>query len=128
MRTPKEIQQRAPLWLALLLLLNLGLMSLDARDEVSKQRVIRVWAQAVASIVQRPLSYAGSTGTGFFQSFADLRRAAEENTQLKERVAAMEAELRESRFAASEKTRLEELLNLKRGAGYGVVPARVIAR
>lgn len=128
MRTPKEIQQRAPLWLALLLVLNLGLMSWDARDETSKQRVIRVWAQAAASIFQRPLSYAGNTGTGFFQSFSNLRQAAAENARLKERVAAMENELRETRFAATESARLQELLNLKRDTHYNLVAARVIAR
>lgn len=128
MRTPKEIQQRAPLWLALLLVVNLGLMSWDARDEATKQRVIRVWAQAVASFVQRPLSYAGSIGTGFFQSISNLRGAAAENEQLKGRVAAMEAELRETRFAASESARLQALLNLKRETHFDIVAARVIAR
>lgn len=127
-RTQKEIQQRAPLWLGVLLALNVVLMSFDARDDVSKQRVVRVWAQGLASVVQRPLSAAGNTGTGFFAYFSNLRHAAEENERLRDRVAAMETELRETRFAVGERDRLQGLLDLKREAHYGVVAASVIAR
>ena len=36
--TQKEIRQRAPLWLLVLLALNLGLMTWDAKDAATKQR------------------------------------------------------------------------------------------
>lgn len=128
MRTQKEIQQRAPFWLASLLFLNGVLMTLDARDEVTKQRVIRVWAQAVASPFQWAISGAGNTGVGFFTGLANLRNAVSENSQLKERVASLETELRASQEAVNENARLQQLLDLQSGAGYGVVAARVIAR
>ena len=58
--TQKEIRQRAPLWLLVLLALNLGLMTWDAKDAATKQRVIRVWAQSAAPVemADRPASSA----------------------------------------------------------------------
>jgi rod shape-determining protein MreC len=127
-RTQKEIRQRAPIWLIGLLLVFLVLMSYDARDDVTKQRMIRVWTQAVASVVQRPVSAIGETGAGFFRWAANLRGAAAENAQLRQRVEQMEIELRAARAAAGENERLKGLLDLKENSNYGVVAARVIGR
>ena len=63
-RTQKEIRQRAPWWLIGLLFLNLALMAYDARDDITKQRMIRVWAQMVVSPVQHATSAIGGTGLG----------------------------------------------------------------
>src|SRR5919107_1730751 len=98
-RTQKEIRQRAPWLLIGLLFFNLALMAYDARDDVTKQRIIRVWAQAVAAPFQRVTSGAGGAGVGFFQRLANLRNAATENEQLRARVEQMEAEMRQSRAA-----------------------------
>ena len=46
-RTQKEIRQRAPIWLVALLLMNLVIMAVDARDSVTRQRLLRVWVQAL---------------------------------------------------------------------------------
>lgn len=128
MRTQKEIQQRAPFWLISLLFFNIVLMTFDARDEVTKQRVIRVWAQAVASPFQWAISGAGNTGAGFFTGLANLRTAVSENSQLKERVSVLETELRAAQEARGENERLQQLLDLQKSTSYGVVAARVIAR
>jgi len=128
MRTQKEIRQRAPLWLVAVLLVSFGLMSFDARDPVSKQRVVRVWGQAAAGFFQRPLATAGGAGVGFFRRAANSWGAAEENERLKSRLAEAETELREARLAREENERLRGLLALKEEAGYGVVTASVIAR
>ncbi|MBA3712226.1 MAG: rod shape-determining protein MreC [Pyrinomonadaceae bacterium] len=128
MRTQREVRQRAPWWLVGLLSLNLGLMSFYAQDEVTKQSVIRAWAQAAASLFQRPVTTVGGAGAGFFRRIGSLRNAAAENEELKRRVAEIETELRETRSARDENERLKGLLALKEEAGYGVVPARVIAR
>ncbi|MGH9901133.1 MAG: rod shape-determining protein MreC [Pyrinomonadaceae bacterium] len=127
-RTQKEIRQRAPLWLIGLLALNLGLMSYDARDQVTKQRVVATWLHAAASIVQRPLASAGGTGVGLFRYFANLRGAAAENEELKRRLVAAETELRDARAARDENERLKGLLGLREDGKYETVPARVIAR
>ena len=127
-RTQKEIRQRAPLWLIGLLFANLLMMSYDARDEASKQRLLRVWVQAVVAPVQSLSSGVGSTGVGFFQRIGNLRNATAENQQLKERVEKMDIELRNLRAAADENERLKGLLDLKESNKYGIVAARVIAR
>src|ERR687883_1698700 len=84
--TQKEIRQRAPLWLLVLLALNLGLMTWDAKDAATKQRVIRVWAQSALSPVQRVTTGVGGAGLGFFRGLAEMRNARAENQGLKERL------------------------------------------
>lgn len=127
-RTQKEIRQRAPWWLVGLLFVNLALMTYDARDDVTKQRMIRVWAQAIASPFQRATSGAGGAGVSFFQKIANWRTAAAENEQLKQRVAELEIEARQGRADRDENERLRALLDFKNKNQYGVVPASVIAR
>src|SRR3982751_2265485 len=128
MRTQREIRQRAPWWLVGLLFLNLALMSYDARDSVTKQRVIRVWAQALASPFQRVTTGAGGASLGFVQRLINLKNAASENEQLRERVEQMQVELSQSRSAVDENARLKSLLEFKEKSPYGVVMASVIAR
>lgn len=128
MRTQKEIRRRAPLWLGVLLIFNGVLMTVDARDEVTKQRVIRVWAQTLASPFQWTVSGVGSTGVGYFQYLANLRTAAAENETLKGRVAQLESEVRAAQNSATEAARLQGLLDLRKDTQYGLVAARIIAR
>lgn len=127
-RTQKEIRQRAPWWLVGLLVFNLGLMAYDARDGVTKQRMIRVWAQALLSPFQRATAGVGSTGSGFFQYISNLRNAAAENTQLKQHIEQMEMELNQLRADRDENKRLRELLDFKEKAQYQMVTAGIIAR
>ena len=127
-RTQKEIRQKAPWWLAGLLFANFALMSYDAREDSTKQRMIRVWAQAIAYPVQRVTSGAGGTSVGFFQRLGNLRGAASENEQLKNRLAQMETEVRDSRANAIENERLRSLLSLREKSSYATIAASVIAR
>lgn len=127
-RSQKEIRQRAPWWLIGLLVGNLALMSYDARDDLTKQRLIRVWAQAIASPFQRATSGAGGAGVSFFQKIANWRNAAAENDQLRQRVAELEIESRQARADHDENERLRAMLNFKENNQYGIIPASVIAR
>ncbi|HEY0380134.1 MAG TPA: rod shape-determining protein MreC [Pyrinomonadaceae bacterium] len=127
-RTQKEIRQRAPWWLVGLLFINLALMLYDARDGVTKQRMIRVWAQALLSPFQRVTAGVGSTGSGFFQYLSNLRNAAAENVELKGRVEQMGLELNQLRADRDENKRLRELLDFKEKTQYQAVTANVIAR
>jgi rod shape-determining protein MreC len=127
-RTQREIRQRAPLLLIGLLLANFALMAYDARDDVTKQRMIRVWAQAIAAPFQRVSSGVGGAGFGFFQRIGELRRASAENEGLRQKVEQQELELRQTRSALAENERLKSLLNLKEQSAYGTVMARVIGR
>lgn len=128
MRTQKEIRQRAPVWLAAMLALCLGLMSYDARDPVTKQRVIRVWVQAVAGWFQRPVASAGGAGIGLFQRVVNSWNASAENERLRNRLAETETQLRAAEAARDENERLRSLLGLKEESRYGVVAASVIGR
>jgi rod shape-determining protein MreC len=128
MRTQREIRQRAPWWLVALLFVNLALMAYDARDNVTKQRMLRVWAQAVVAPFQRVTTGAGGAGVGLVQRLVNLKNAASENEQLRQRVEQMQIELSEKRMAADENTRLKELLNLKDKQQFQMVVASVIAR
>lgn len=127
-RTQKEIRRRAPLWLVLLLGVNLALMSVSARDQQTQARKISVWAQAVATPFQSLFSGASRSGVGFFQYIKNLNAASGENEQLKRRLAEVEAQLRETQAARAENERLQSLLGLKESHEYQLVAARVIAR
>jgi rod shape-determining protein MreC len=128
MRTQREIRQRAPWWLVGLLFVNLALMAYDARDNVTKQRMIRVWAQAVVAPFQRVTTGAGGAGFGLIQRVVNLRNAASENEQLRRQVEQMQVELSEKRTAADENVRLKAMLDLKEKGEYQMVTASVIAR
>jgi rod shape-determining protein MreC len=127
-RTQKEIRRRAPMWLVLMLAINVVLMSVSAQDQQTHERKIRVWAQMVGTPFQSLFSGASKSGVGFFQYLSNLNAASGENEQLKRRLADAEAELRVAKVARDENERLQSLLNLKEAHEYEIVAARVIAR
>jgi rod shape-determining protein MreC len=126
--TQKEIRQRAPVWLVALLAVNFGLMTWHARDPVTKQSIIRVWAQAALSPFQRGVSGVGGVGLNFFERLGRMRTAEGENEQLRARLAEAENELRDARQARDENARFKGLLDFQRDAAYQTIPARVVAR
>ncbi|MGH9968367.1 MAG: rod shape-determining protein MreC [Pyrinomonadaceae bacterium] len=127
-RTQKEIRQRAPIWLVTLLFVNLIVMAIDARDNFTRQTMIKGSVQAVASPLQRATSWLSGTVGGFFRHIGNFSSTASENERLARQLANTELELRKAREAAVENERLKGLLNLKEQTGYDQVAARVIAR
>jgi rod shape-determining protein MreC len=127
-RTQREIRQRAPIWLGVLLLMNLVLMAFDARDSVTRQRLLRSWVQAVISPAQSISSGASGAGSNFFRKIVNFQSTADENERLKQQLAETQLQLRNAQQAAAETDRLRGLLNLKEQTGYQQVSARVIAR
>lgn len=127
-RTQREIRQRAPIWLVILLFTNVAIMAVDARNNVSSQRSLRVWAQALVSPFQSVSSKAGSTSSGLVRKIINFNSTADENERLKQRLAETELALRNTRQWTAENERLRGLLNLKEQTGYDRVAARVIAR
>lgn len=125
--TQKEIRQRAPLWLLVLLALNFGLMSWHAKD-ASGQPVVKAWAQSAISPVGRATTGVGGVGIGFFRSFAEMRGAQAENQLLRQKLADAENQLQQARQALDENERLKRLLDFDKDISYQPVPARVIAR
>jgi rod shape-determining protein MreC len=126
--TQKEIRQRAPLWLVVLLVANFGLMSWNAKDAETGQPVVKAWMQSLFTPVQTATTGVGGAGVGFFRRLADLRQAQAENEALRQRVAEAENELREARQARDENERLKKLLDFTRDVTYQSIPARVVAR
>lgn len=127
-RTQKEIRQRAPIWLGILLLTNLLIMAVDARDSVTRQRLLRVWVQALVSPAQSLTSGATGASTNFVRQIVNFRSTANENERLKQDLSTAQLDLRKAQQAGVENERLKGLLNLKEQTGYEQVPARVIAR
>lgn len=127
-RTQKEIRQRAPIWLIVLLLTNLIIMAVDARDSVTRQRMLRVWVQALISPVQKVSSGASGAGTGLVRQIVNFRSTATENERLKQQLSEARLELQNAKQATAENERLRSLLNLKEQTGYDQIAARVIAR
>jgi len=127
-RTQREIRQKAPLWLIGLLLANVVIMAIDARDNQGQQQIVRVWTQTVATPVQNVSSKAGGATSNFFRQIFSFRSIAAENEQLKQRVTEIESELHNARLQAAENERLKGLLDLRNQSTYQTLPARVIAR
>jgi len=127
-RTQREIRQRAPVWLAVLLIANAGIMAFHARDSATSQRMFRVWIQAAASPAQNVSSKASGAGSNLVRQIINFRSTAVENEQLRQRLWQTELELRNARQSAVENERLKGLLNLKEQNTYKQVAASVIAR
>jgi len=111
-----------------LLVANLVIMAVDAKDADGRQKVLRIWTQAFASPLQNASSKATGATSGFFQQMWNFRSIAKENEQLKERLAQVETELHTASQAAAENERLRGLLLLNEKTDIKSVPARVIAR
>jgi len=111
-----------------LLVTNLILMAVNARDIDGRQKVLRIWTQTFASPLQSASSRASGATSGFFQQIWNFRSIAQENQQLKERLTQVETELHAASQAAAENDRLKALLYLNEQSEIKSVPARVIAR
>lgn len=111
-----------------LLLGSFILMAWDAKTGADQQRVIRVWSLALADFVQSPMTTATSSVNNYFQSFANIRNAASENDELKQRIQQLEVQVQSREDLASENDRLKNLLNLKDETKYPVLTAKIIGR
>lgn len=127
-RTQREIRQKAPLWLIGLLLANVVIMAIDARDSQGGQQMVRVWTQTVATPVQNISSKAGGATSNFFRQIFTFHSIAAENEQLKQRLTEVETELHNARLQSAENERLKGLLDLRDHSTYQTIPGRVIAR
>ena len=124
----KEIRQRTPWLFAGLLLVNFALMAYDAKDTETKERTVRVWAQAIAGFVQRPVATVSNSVSGVVGTVSQMKTAVGENETLRERVNQLETEKISSQNLQAENERLKSLLNLTKSGGYNSVSAEVIAR
>ncbi len=127
-RSQKDVWRLTPWLMITLLLLNFILMAFDARDIGSGQRIVRVWAQAIADFVQSPVTSVTAAVSNYFVSISNLRSAQSENDQLKQSVEELQVEIKQKGELASENQRLRALLDLKEQSKYKVLTARIIGR
>ena len=114
--------------LAALLLSQLVLMTVTAKDPENEQSVLRTWTMTVLSPVLRVGNSALSSLSGVFSGWGELRRAGTENVALREQVEQLTAELNETREKAAQLESLRSSFGLPGTAGYTRVAASVIAR
>jgi len=126
-RSQKEVWRLAPWLMVALLLGNFILMAWDAKLE-GGGRVIRAWTETVADFVQSPVTTVTASVSNYFSSIANLRSAADENGQLKQRVQELEVEVKQKADLDAENARLRKLLDLKEQSKYKVLTAKIIGR
>jgi rod shape-determining protein MreC len=124
----RTAQQRAPGVLAVLLLLQLILMSTSARHPNTEQSMLSNWAMAVLI----PLVQAGdkviSGVVGSFKSVGELREARRENADLKTEIERLRAELDQAREHSIQFERLQNQLGLPISPDYPKLAANVVSR
>ncbi|CAN5597680.1 hypothetical protein BH24ACI3_BH24ACI3_02750 [soil metagenome] len=127
-RSQQEVWRLTPWLVIALLLANFILMTFDAREIGTGQRMIRVWTQTGADFVQSPVTSVSSSVSNYFGSISTLRSAQSENDALKQRIQELEVEIKGRQELASENERLQALLALTETSKYKVLPARIIGR
>jgi len=121
-------QQKAPWILAALLLSQVVLMSTNARHPDSEQSVLRIWMVAAFSPVVRVADAVFSSVRGTGASYIDVRRAREENQELRERVEQLTAERNAALERAAELDDLRRQLALPTRPPYRELAANVLSR
>ncbi len=121
-------QQKAPWVLAALLLLQIVLMSTNARQPGSEQSILRTWIVTVFAPVVSVVGGALSSIKGGIASYTDVRGAREENIELRDRVQQLTDEVNAMRERAAEYDLLRTQLALPSRASYPRLSANVIAR
>jgi rod shape-determining protein MreC len=120
--------QKAPWILAVFLLGQVVLMSINARQPGSEQSILRTWIVTLFS----PVIDAGGGTLNFItsgvKSYTDLRGAREENIELRDKVQELTDEVNLMRERAAELERLRTQLALPAQASYPRLSANVIAR
>lgn len=111
-----------------LLLGNFLLMAFDARDKNTGQRVVRVWGQTLADIVQSPTSTIAGIVRGYVDSFSNMRTAVDENDLLRQRIQELEIEVQGKQTLTQENDRLKSLVKLQEENKSDVLPAKIIGR
>jgi rod shape-determining protein MreC len=121
-------QQKAPWILAALLLSQVVLMSTNARHPDSEQSVLRIWMVTAFSPVVRVADAVFSSVRGTGASYIDVRRAREENQELRDRVEQLTAERNAALERAAELDDIRVQLALPARPPYRELAANVLSR
>lgn len=121
-------QQKSHWVLALLLLVQLGLMSYNARPRDGEQSILRTWFLTIYTPVASVIDKATSGVTGAVGSYINLRGVREENASLREELDRVIAERDAALEEAGRLRTLEEQLALPKSPQYKTLSADVVAR
>jgi rod shape-determining protein MreC len=124
----RTAQYKAPGVLAILLLLQLVLMSMSARHPEGKQSILSNWLMAAITPVVKTLDRGISGISGAMGSFSELTDAREENAQLKKQIEELTAERDRAREEAAALEPLRNQLALPSETPYPQLAANVISR
>ena len=114
--------------LGALLLSQVLLMSWNARTPGGEQSILRTWVMAVVTPVTKGASWSIDKVTGFFEGFAELRHAREQNAQLREQVERLTQERDEANERAAKQEHLESELGVPVLPRFKSIAANVVSR
>src|SRR5579864_8086118 len=102
-----------------------GRRTLDAADS-SGVRLIRLWANAVVSPVERLVEHSKTGVSGFFRGYIDLRHVRQQNQDLQDTVDRLRLEQAALLEDARQGQRLQALNHFQQKYLYNTMPAQVI--
>lgn len=121
-------KQKAPWVLAALLLSQVVLMSTNARQPGSEQSILRTWIMTGFSPVVSGIGGVFSSVKGGIAGYVDLRRAREENGELREKAQQLTDEVNRLRERAAQLDLIRTQLALPARPPYRELAANVTAR
>src|SRR5579871_699145 len=102
-----------------------GRRTLDGVDS-SGVRLIRLWANAIVSPVERVVEYSKTGVGGFWQSYIDLRHVRQQNRDLQDTVDRLRLEQVALLEDARQGQRLQAMLGFQQKYLYNTLPAQII--
>src|SRR5215469_3931939 len=102
-----------------------GGRTLDSADS-SSVRLIRLWANAVVSPVERVVEHSKTGVFGFWQRYVDLRHVRQQNQDLQDTIDRLRLEQAALLEDARQGQRLQAMLNFQQKYLYKTMPAQVI--
>ncbi|MEW6129795.1 MAG: rod shape-determining protein MreC [Acidobacteriota bacterium] len=124
----EKLKDKSHWVLAALLLSQLFLMTLTARNTETNQSLLGKWVMTIFAPVVKVGDGVLSKVTGTFTGWGELRRARDENIELKNQVEQLTTQLNETREKAAQYDALRVQYGLPSLSGYRQIAANVIAR
>jgi rod shape-determining protein MreC len=126
--TTAEAKKKAPYIFAVLVILQVLVISLQSRPGHDEQSFLRTIMLTVFSPVMKLTAWSGGNVSYVYHNYADLRKAKEENTYLREENAKLQQSVLKAQEDVAEAERLRKILNVRPTLPYNVVVGRVISR
>src|SRR5881394_1986396 len=126
--TTAEAKKKAPFIFAILVVLQVLVISMQSRPGHDEQSFLRTIMLTVFSPVMKVTSWSGGNISYVWHNYAALRSAKDENAYLREENAKLKESILKAQEDAAEADRLRKILNVRPALQYNVVVGRVISR